>query len=267
MLSSLYYQLIMLLYKFTYEKKNIHHRFFSFPHSVLTGLVFPFLNEKDLGKIDEKFYNQYDEYFSENHNKIIYPWEEKVISDYFKNVKTVLINAVGGGREVYYLHNRGFEVHAYECNDKLRGFGNKFLMEEGISVEIKPLERDKLPDSDIAFDSFIVGWGAYNHMRGKELRIKFLKDAAEKLVQNGLIVLSYWPWSWSHEYGLERIWRISYRMQKLFGGRIIEPGDLLEPMYGHYYYPGEVDEELKAAGFEVIYQNDEDYGVSVGRKI
>ncbi len=265
MLASFYYWTIIWLRKNFRGTKYLSNRFFSFPHSILNGLCFPFLKVEDLCKICDKFYSNFDEYFCEEHNKKIYEWEEKFLSACFQDVKSVSIIAVGAGREIYYLNKMGYKIDAYECNQALRDYGNNFLKNEGIPVHIKHLDRNEIPISDQSFDSFIFGWGVYNHLKGKDNRVSLLKKVKKILNPNGLVVLSYWPHNWGEKYNLKRIYKIAKGVHSIFGGQAIELGDVLSPMYGHYFQAEEVSMELELAGFEAIYQSDEGYGVTIGQ--
>lgn len=249
-----------------WKYRKIPSRLISAPYSLLVGFFLGIFKQKDLKWIDKRFYNQVEEYLSDSYNKQAFDWEERVVSEYFTGLKTTMIIAVGCGREAYFMHNRGFEVHAYECNQRFREFGDGFFKREGISLQIKDVERDSFPNTDMLFDSIIVGWGAYTHIKGREKRIQLLKDALSLLNPDGLLLISFWPWHQKY-INLNRVYKIGSFVAKIVGNEKLEKGDVLRPFYGRYFQPGDAESEMQEAGFNVIYSYHEDFGVVLGQKL
>ncbi len=245
--------------------KIIPSRLVSVSYSFLVGFFIGILNKKDFEWINKKFYNQVGEYLSDTYNKQFFKWEEKVVTDFFKGLKSTMIIAVGCGREAFFLHNKGFEVHAFECNEKFREYGDGFFRREGIDIRIRDIERDAFPKTEMLYDSIIVGWGAYTHIKGRENRIKLLKDGFGLLKDNGVLLISFWPWHQKY-FNLNRVFKIGRFIAGLTGKKAVETGDVLRPFWGHYFQPGDAEAEMEEAGFNVIYAYHEDFGVVLGRK-
>ncbi len=260
----MYFHLNNFFY-FLFENRVWPRRLYSFSHSVIIGFLISFFNRKDLQKIDELRYNQSKKYFTDEHNRKIFNWEEEVVEKCFSEVRTILIIAVGGGREAYYLHKMGYEVHPYEYNQNLREYGNLFFKNEGMPISILPVKPDAFPESDRLYDAVIIGWGAYNHIRGTEKRVKLLKDGLALLNPNGRILVSYWPYRFCR-LNLERVYRIGNKMSQLFKKEKVEHGDIIFREFGHYFPQGTADKEVAEAGFKIVYSTDKEYGVVVGEK-
>lgn len=158
----------------------------------------------------------------------------------FKGCKKVLLAAAGGGREVIALRRCGIEIEA-----------NEFLEREGMVPDIKLAPWDGCPDYDLEFDGVIVGWGAYTLIRGRERRIKLLRELRKRVVAGSPILLSFCTRVEGSRYfrGIARIGNLLALMSRRDS---VEVGDSLV---------------FKAAGFEVVSFDRMQYGHAVGRAV
>lgn len=242
-----------------------------FLHNIWIGLFLGVFKRSDLKDIDDKAYRKRNKYLSYNYNKVYHLWEKNAVEKYFKENGSVLIIAVGAGREAYSLHKSGYKVSPYESNDKLREFGNEFFKHEQIPLIIEGVERNCMPNIDKTFDGIIIGWGAYTHVRGRDVRIKLLKDAGKLLNKDGVILISFWSWRFYNErfkqLNLHQIEKIGNWSARLFRNEPVEFGDVLTPEFTRFFKDEEIVAELKDAGFELLQFDDVQYGNAVARKV
>ncbi|WP_194778166.1 class I SAM-dependent methyltransferase [Pararhodonellum marinum] len=233
---------------------------------MVIGFFLGILDLKDLHEIDVKIYTKRKHYRSDKHNKApLFNWEREAIQEYFSKGSRILIIAVGGGREAYNLFKLGYEVHPYEYNEELRQFGNDFFLREGMPLTIGDVKRDAFPNTTLTFDGIIIGWGAYTHIKGRDLRITHLKQAYELLNPEGFLMISFWPWS--HRYlNLNRIHKIGNFFSRLSGNNKVELGDALMPEFCHFYKQEEIELELQLSGLKVVKYSEEEYGHAVAYK-
>lgn len=242
-----------------------------FFHNYWMGFFLGVFNRNDLNEIDDRTYRKRNKYLSNNYNKIIHKWEEDAIHRFFPKPGLVLVTAVGAGREAYSLNKFGYEVHAYESNEKLRAFGNEFFKSEGLPIVIQPINRNSFPQNGQNYDAIIFGWGGYTHVKGSHVRIELLKDAWNLLKPDGVILISFWSWKFYIErfkqLNLSRIHKVGNWTAKLFVNEKVEFGDVLTPEYTRFFKDDEIEAELNAAGFELLLFDDSQYGNAVARKI
>jgi len=237
-----------------------------FSQSVVIGFFLGVFDSKDLRRIGERVYRKRALYLSDRHNKgPLFDWERRALDNHFRQAKSILITAVGGGREAYNLYHLGYEVHAYECNDRLRDYGNALFEREGLPLQIGAVARDAFPQTNLTYDGIIIGWGAYTHIRTSENRILHLKEAWNLLNPGGVILLSFWSFRFRY-LNLYRIQRVGNWTVKMTGRQPVELGDVILPEFCHYFREEQIKAELNAAGFDLLHYDEQAYGHAVARK-
>lgn len=237
-----------------------------FFQSVHTGFFLGALKQSHLEKIDLRKYNNSKGYYDEGYNKkALFEWEQLAIDTFFKNCKTLLLTAAGAGREAYNLEKQGFELNAYEYNDKLRVYGNKLLENENLTTRIHACERDYCPKSKVKFDGAIVGYGSYTHIKGSEKRISFLKQIHGNIAPNGIVLVSFYVRSYAY-MNLRRIKKTANFAARIFKNEPLELGDSLDVEYVHYFTKEEIEKEFNKAGFLLLEYRDGAFGCAVAKK-
>lgn len=234
-----------------------------FFQTVFNGVWLGILSYQNLNKIDEVYYNDTKPYFSDDYNKKgLNDWEQGMVNNYFQNYHNIMLIGAGGGREVYGLQKMGYTVDAFECNPKLLEFGNKFLIEEGLTPSIKYLERDESPESKDKYDGIIIGWGTYMLIQGRNRRIALLKNLRSMIKDDGRILLSFLTRT-RDSRELINTARIGNIFRFLLRRERLQIGDTIVLTYIHYFNEKELSEELKEAGFDMIYYAKKPYGHAV----
>ncbi|MDH3695007.1 MAG: hypothetical protein OER96_10605, partial [Gammaproteobacteria bacterium] len=161
-------------------------------NSTNQGLWLGLLNRDQLSRISELQYADWKRYQQREWNIFgLYHWEEQVIDKYFSGCESLLIGAVGGGREVYALMNRGMDIDAFECNPNLIKYCRELLSGEEFKGKIVQSMPDEVPESLGLYSGMILGWGAYIHIHGQLNRIRFLNQCRAHLVSDGNLLLSF----------------------------------------------------------------------------
>lgn len=243
---------------------NIFQKVIKLLNACFIGFWLGFLKTEDIHLVDDIYYNKTRQYRDESYNLSgLWQWEKQVLERYFSSSKSLLVGAVGGGREALALCKLGYEVDAFECNSNLVEFANQLMQKEGYIPNIKIAPRDRCPDSDKKYDGIIVGWGAYMLIQGKNKRIAFLQSIHQQAKVNAPLLISFFDYSGIQTYH-KIIAKIANLIKVFLGGEPIEAGDSLVPDYVHYFTKDEIEREFQAAGFELIMYSNDEYGHAVG---
>lgn len=228
------------------------------------GFWLGLLKKETLHLIDEKYYHNEKFYHIEEYNRSgLKDWEQKILNKYFLKCKSILIAAVGGGREVLALRQKGFEVYGFECNHTLIECANNLLKKEGFVPNIQFVPRDQAPDStQKKYDGLIIGWGAYMLIQEKDQRISFLTNLRSQTQKQSPILLSFFYRN--NESNFKIVKKIADIFRKILKRKPLELGDYLIPNYAHFFTKEEIKSELNAGGFELEYYGTDEYGHAVG---
>jgi len=231
--------------------------------SLHEGFFLGALSRKQLEKLDLSYYSKKKIYHQDEFNvKPLFEWEQLAIKQYFKECKSIMVIAAGAGREVFNLSRMGFEISAYEYNEKLRTSGNSILKKNNIEVMIQASERDKCPRGNVLYAGVIVGYGSYLHIKGSANRIAFLKHVSENLSLGGVVLLSFYTRHMARK-NLNRIYKMAGMAAKIFGNGPIEKGDSLDFAYVHYFSKEEILHEITKAGFKILHYDEGIFGNAV----
>lgn len=132
----------------------------------------------------------------------LFPWEERVIDQFFPPPPArLLIGGAGGGREVFPLLERGYEVTAFEPS---RSLAEEMLarVDAAANLSVFCAGYEDLPFlkrvghntvTSLAelprFDAAVIGWGSFSHLRHRTHRLTALRHFAS--ATKGPIVASF----------------------------------------------------------------------------
>jgi hypothetical protein len=185
------------------------------------------LGKKGLDYSDEVHYSTNTTYVENEYNeKGLYDWEQYIVEKHFADVKTIMLIAAGGGREVVGLSRMGFRVDAFECNPVLVEYGNKLLKKNNIESKISHLARNTVPSHTRIYDAVIIGWGAYSHIKGGPARIQFLKNLHPFMHPGSRLMISF-IWVKERNRRDKMIQRVSGFLGSFCRGERSEQGDSL----------------------------------------
>lgn len=168
--------------------------------------------------------------------------------------------AAGGGREIYSLEPMGYKIYSFECNEELIKYANAFLSRERLISRVAFSEPDHCPLIGKKLDGAILSWGTYSHIKSSSKRISLLKEIKENLKPKAPLLISFWVYS-----GENLNSKIVARVANLFKPyEAIEIGDALPTQFTHSFDKEQIERELIASGYELVYYSTEAYGHAVG---
>ena len=232
-----------------------------------TGFWLGVLSRDLLQQIDQQYYDSTANYHEGSYNRRgLWYWELEMLKRYFADRRSLLVAAVGGGREALALHKLGYRVDSFECNPTLVGIANRLLAEDGYEGRVQLAQRDTCPPGSTVYDGLIIGWGGYMLIQGRARRVRFLQSLRARVLTGGPILLSFFtrpgdPGSFRVTLFVANFLRRLRRVEP------VELGDSLGPDYAHYFTRSEIDSELREAGFELVYYSTQGYGHAIGRAL
>ncbi len=238
--------------------------------AIFKGFWLGILSRRELQIIDRIYYEQTENYCDETYNKSGFlDWERRAFLRFFQSCQTILVTAIGGGREVIALNRLGFDVDGFECNRQLFEFAEKLFEQEKIEGEFHLAPPDAVWHFGKSYDGAIIGWGAYMHIQGRARRIDFLKKMRAQMSEGVPLLVSFFARgsgyvSNSDDVYFRRIFLIGNFLRALLFREYIEFGDGLEDSTAHWFDEREIKTEFAAAGFELIFYSVQEYGHAVG---
>jgi len=229
-------------------------RIYSFLNILSTGFWLSILDKDSLGNLNKLQYARMTKYSDSNYNLSgLYNWEINAIEKYFKNCKTILVPASGGGREIIALSKMNIKVTGFECCEKLVNSCKYLLKSKNIDSNIILSNPNDIPDNLGTFDGIVFGWGGYIHIPSSESRIEFLKKLREHLKKGSPLLISFLVRETDSKY-FQRTYKVSRFINKILNKKkIIEIGDDLNTTFDHFFIESEILHELKSAKFNLIY--------------
>jgi 2-polyprenyl-3-methyl-5-hydroxy-6-metoxy-1,4-benzoquinol methylase len=251
----------LVLYKYS---KSLQRKAFVLIDSLFTGFWLGVLSEQSLHKIDELYYNDDKSYRNDKYNlQGLWEWEKKAIELFYGNCKNLMLLGAGGGREIYGLEQWNYQIEAYECNPELLDYANKFLRKEGISVEVKSIERNECPTTGNLYDGAIIGWGSYMLIQGRKQRISFLSKLHQQLKPNSPVLISFYTAD-ENKRSLMIASKTANVFRLILQRRLTDVGDYLFPNYVHYFTKEQIASEFAESGFDLMFYSENPYGHAVG---
>jgi hypothetical protein len=232
--------------------------------AIANGLWLGLLTRGQMHVIDRVYYERTSYYTGEAYNKSgFFDWERKAFLEYFQSCQTILVAAVGGGREVFILNELGFETDGFECNPKLFEFAENLFRDENIAGEFRLVPRDEVWHFGKVYDGAIIGWAAYMMIHTKGARITFLKKMRAQLNRGAPLLASFYARDAADVY-FKRVLAVGNCLRFLLGREKLELGDDLTPAsFAHRFTEDEIREEFARAGFKLIFYSAHDYGHAV----
>jgi hypothetical protein len=228
-----------------------------------TGFWLGWLNSAQQQAVGEAYYSQKKAYRSDHYNRSgWHNWERRILEDHFGGCSRLLVAAAGGGREVLAAKRTGRDVEGFECHPELVAYANEFLEREGFGTPVRHSPPDQCPSYPSLFDGAVIGWGAYIHIAGRKRRVAFLQSLRASLCNGApLLVSFYFRRAGNSHY--RRVFRLGDFIRRALGRDRPELGDSLIPAFVHYFTREELADELKEAGFTLVFYSEEEYGHAV----
>lgn len=222
-------------------------------------------SRRALREITARQYRDWDKYTSLEYNRSgLLSWEAEVVERFFSGCATVLVGAVGGGREAFAMAERGFRVTAFDCVPELVEACRRLFEREGIEVAVLSGEPDTVPSDVGTHDGAIVGWGGYMHIPGREARVRFLSQFRAQLTDGGPLLVSFFARREGARSFRAKAAIARFIRRARLSTEPVEVGDSLDRTFDHWFSAGEIRSELEDAGFDAVLVSDQPYGHAVG---
>lgn len=233
--------------------------------AVHQGFWLGWMGAKSLNEATRLYYADTSKYLDPEYNSSgLKEWESQILDRYFNKCRTLLVGAVGGGREVVALAERELEVTAFECSSEMVEAARQLLAEKGLAAQVIHAKPGEVPELEGLFDGAIVGWGGYMHIPGKAARVRFLESLRERVQPDAPLLLSFFTrnpdsrvFHWSC-----RVARIIRRLR--LSREEVDLGDALAGSFDHHFTKEEITSELAAAGFSMVHYSENPVGHAVG---
>lgn len=235
-------------------------------HALHKGFWVGFLGPDDLNAITSRRYENSQYIVSEEHiRRGLFDWEAPIVERYFRKGSRILVAAAGTGREILALRNAGFHAEGFECNLHLIRTGQSAFdaLREPYPVAFSP--ADKVPQGPAIYEGLVVGWTAYSHIPTKTRRTQFLQALRARSLPHSPLIASFFTRNAGSRYDkiAHATAKISRVLSLAHSAGPVELGDDLHQIgYVHRFTQQEIEAELKAAGFQMLYYSaDGDSGV------
>jgi hypothetical protein len=224
-------------------------------------LVLALASDAVLDRFNDVAYGKVQDYRpdSKSFRAYLFPWEEHVIDRFLPPPPArVLVGGAGGGREVFALAKRGYEVVAFEPSQKLAETMAASCT-GGMRVAVYRARYEDLPallpvgrqgteaylDCMEKFDAALLGWGSFSHLKTEQRRIEVLQAFAR--VTGGPVVVGFLFFGTDGQTEPGRLSRIGKR----------GPGDNFSIDIGFYHEisRSEFVALSNKAGLEIVYLN------------
>ena len=217
--------------------------------AAVAGAWLGVLGDDALRTLDELYYERAAVYRTPAWNERgLFPWEEELVGEHFGG-RRIGVTGCGGGREVLALLGMGLDAVGYESHPDLAAYGRTFLAERGHPDRIHHSDRDTFAGGPC--DAVIAGWGSYSLIHGRARRLQFLADVHRHLPPGGPVLLSV-----VEQAGGRRDFRsirtVANVVRRARRAAPVELGDTLAPNRVHAFAAGEVEAELRDAGFDLV---------------
>lgn len=235
------------------------------------GLWLGILGKEKIHAVDKEYYSrskrglpgEYNYHSQEYNRRGLWDWEERMLTDYFKDCKRLLIVGAGGGREVLALRRLGFHVDAFESHPALVVAANELLQAESYEPTVHHIPRDQGPNTGTTYDGIVVGWGLYTLVQGRKRRVALLQQLRSQTQTQGPILISFF-----YRFGTPRAYKISTfvanTIRQVLRRELVDVGDWLVPNYAHFFTQEEIVSELSESGFDVVHYSTTEYGHAIG---
>jgi hypothetical protein len=236
-------------------------------NAIFDGVWLGLLEREHVDEMDAHYFATQGMYRDDAYNVAgLNDWEATAVRGHFPERGRIVVTAAGSGREVFGLLAMGFDAFGYEPNAELVAYGRELLEREGHDPDrLRLSARDAYPDEEPC-DGVIIGWGAYMHVPRREDRITLLRQAGERLPAGGPILLSFFARRAGSRYFSVSA-RVASAIRRARRRPPIELGAGIQPTYVHYFTRAEIEEELAAAGFEMVQYVRQPYDHAIGRRL
>lgn len=130
------------------------------------------------------------EFFSQEAEKGLKPFEEAFLSENLKGKARILDIGCGAGREAFPLAEKGHEIVGIDMTPRMIEIAREKSKKRGIGVDFQVGEAGRLAFPDDSFDSALMLAHLIQHIHGRKNRIKALNEVWRVLKPSGLLIMT-----------------------------------------------------------------------------
>ncbi len=196
-------------------------------------------------------------------------WEEEFYRRFLRPGERVLLAGCGSGRDLVALLELGYAVEGLdpvaECIEQARAR----LAKRGTSAPLHVAWLEDAAPPPGPFGAVVLSWFCYGNIPGAAARVRALRALAGRLAPGGRILLSYLTAGRPPRPVLIRLARLVGRLSG--SDWRPEDGDCIVltdrradgAHFEHFFRPGEVEAEGRAAGLRLVHEERSPYGTAV----
>jgi len=195
----------------------------------------------------------------------LFAWEDARFID---RDDRVLLIGCGTGRDLLALLDRGYRPDGLDLVPEAVERARQRLTERKLEalVRVGDIETVELGQR---YDVFVFSWFCYAYIPESARRVRVLEKLSAHLARRGRILLSYAP---AQQAGPRRTLRLTRAVARLMGASWRpEAGDSLaiagptmsSVTFQHFFQPGEVEAEARAAGLHVLAHEPSDQAITM----
>lgn len=230
--------------------------------AVHEGIWLGLLRERTLQRVTADGYANGSTFSTDDHNRRgLFGWERSAVERYFTERTRVVIAGAGGGREALALVEQGFDVVAFDPDERLiEECRRRLTAAEAQKLTLLTSAPNAVPAiSDASFDAGIVGWGVLGHMTSEGARASFLRCFAALLKPGAPVLISFHLRPSQSRTDLLRH-GIAKSVAAVTFGRKPQVGDRFRiestASFLHLFTPEEAKAEIEASGFSIAHFED-----------
>ncbi len=129
---------------------------------------------------------------AQNQRSGLLRFEERMLDRYFPRPPArLLLHGAGGGRELFALLERGYELDAFEPVAEFAAAANRQLSPGATPIQsasIQDWSASRRGDAPARYDGVIVGWAAWTHVIRQTDRLNALRRFAESCPRGPLLL-------------------------------------------------------------------------------
>jgi SAM-dependent methyltransferase len=166
-------------------------------HMILSGALPALLSPKELTRMigvyyTDDYWNSAADYFTEQSQWTLVPWEDEVLAKHMTNAETVLVLGAGYGRESIALAQRGHRVVGLDLNRNVLLIGSRRAAADRVPASFVQADFLAPPILPSRFDWIFVSGLMYSSNPGRQRRQAWVKSLRSTLKKGGKIVLNFY---------------------------------------------------------------------------
>ena len=236
------------------------------PAAVLMGIRLGARTPAEVQAQTDRHYSRRKDYAADQHNlRGWYEWEQTLVSALLPPAGRMFVYAAGGAREVIALARAGYDVDACECHPDMVASANARLDRLKLTPRVRRVPADDAPSSEQTYDAIVIGWTAYGHIQGRAARLELLRALYDMAAPSAPLIVSFHMRTEGSK-PLGQVHRTANLLRRLRSEPLVEEGDALGRYFMHMFTRGEITDEMREGGWNVVAFYEGAHGYAAARR-